>query len=135
MPGSWLQALGLARANHLRSLADQVETAKARTTDMHGQLGKARSEVERWKARADEAVERLAAAEQETERWKEKHLSLRAKFEPLATAEQHYMLAREHMLSLETKLDIVEGAIDTLDRRTRAVLAKPPPVSEPQNDD
>ena len=43
-------------------------------------------------------------------------------------------LAREHMLSLETKLDIVEGAIDAIDRRTRAVLDKPPPVSEPHDD-
>ena len=43
--------------------------------------------------------------------------------ERLRAAEQNLTLAREHLVSVETKLDIVEGAIDALDRRTRAVLA------------
>lgn len=132
---SWLQSLGLARASHLRSLAEQLESAKARLADSKGQLDKARAEAEHWKARAEETGKRLTAAEQETERWKEKQLGLRAKFDQLSTAEQHHTLAREHMLSLETKLDIVEGAIDALDRRTRAVVKRPPPLSEPQDGD
>jgi chromosome segregation ATPase len=135
MPGSWLQAFGLARASHLRSLADQVESAKARTGDLKGQLEKARGEVNHWKTRAEKTATRLAAAEQESERWKGKHVGLRAKFEQLATAEQHYTLAREHMLCLETKLDIVEGAIDALDRRTRAVLSTPPALEASEHDD
>lgn len=134
MSGSLLELFGLARSGHLRSLANQVESQKARTAELRTQLEKARGEVDHWKARAEETAKRLAAAELETERWKEKQLGLRAKFEQLSTAEQHYTLAREHMLSLETKLDIVEGAIDAIDRRTRAVLDKPPPVSEPHDD-
>ncbi len=134
MPASWLQTLGLAHASHLRSVADQLATAKTRQADLKSQLDKVRAEAEHWKARAEDASTRLAAAEQEAERWKAKQLGLRAKFEQIATAEQHFSLAREHMLSLETKLDIVEGAIDTLDRRTRAVLAKPPPVAEPESE-
>ena len=120
---SLLNTLGLARAEHVRSLGEQLAAAKTRLGELKGQLERANTEATHWKVRAEETAKRLAAAEEDAERWKAKQLGLRGKFELLAESEQHVTLAREHMLALETKLDIVEGAIDELDRRTRDVLS------------
>jgi hypothetical protein len=46
--------------------------------------------------------------------------SLRAR---LAEAERELMVAREHLMAIEVKLDILEGAANVLDVRTRAAIA------------
>ena len=40
----------------------------------------------------------------------------------LDAAERDLRLAREHLMLVEVKLDVLEGAASVLDRRTRAVL-------------
>ena len=126
----WLKAFGLAGAGELRGAVADVESAKAKAAEFKRQLEETRDETRKARARADDLADRLERATREAERWKGKdgeHVeelnALRAKMERLRAAEQNLTLAREHLVSVETKLDIVEGAIDALDRRTRAVLA------------
>jgi hypothetical protein len=42
----------------------------------------------------------------------------------LVEAEQALGLAREHLMAIDTKLDILEGAANVLDARTRAAISK-----------
>jgi hypothetical protein len=41
----------------------------------------------------------------------------------LDVAEQELVAVREHLMAIEVKLDILEGAANVLDGRTRTVLA------------
>ena len=137
MSAGFLSLIGLASAGRLRAATEQAARSKIRATEFKAQLETARDDVERWKRKVDEGAARLTAAAKETERWKSKdagHLAklnaLLEKFRRLESAEQHVELARGHLLSMETKLDVIEGAITVLDRRTReeATPADPDPV-------
>ena len=109
----------VASAIHLRAATARADKFKARTAALKQQLHAARDEAAQWKQQA-------AAAMREAERWKGKHAghldelaTLRDKFQRLQRAEQIIALTRGHLLTMETKLDVLEGAITVLDRRTR----------------
>ena len=87
--------------------------------------------TENWKRKNQDTETKLAAANKETERWKHKHTGYLAKLSQLERAEQLTKLAREHLLTLETKLDVIEGAITVLDRRTRDQITTPTSI-EPE---
>jgi chromosome segregation ATPase len=64
---------------------------------------------------------RLAA---EVERLKKQNVALESLRVKLAEAEHSLGLAREHLMAIDVKLDILEGAANVLDARTRGVVAQ-----------
>ena len=134
MSSGLLGLFGLARLGQLRAATGRAVQLKTRMAELKERLETGRQDVERWKRKAGEATTRLAATSRETERWKSKnagHLDelnrLLDKFRRLESAEQNVALARGHLLAMETKLDVIEGAINVLDRRTRDRVASPDP--------
>lgn len=132
---------GLARASHVRAAAVRADTFKERAADAKQRLEAAQHDTKHWKEQLAASRARIAAAAQDVERWKSKdsgHLdelaTLRDKLERLKQAEQSIALTRAHLLTIETKLDVLEGAITVLDRRTRDRLeddARPPVGAAP----
>src|SRR5262245_3919841 len=53
----------------------------------------------------------------------------------LVEAEQALGLAREHLMVIDTKLDILEGAANVLDVRTRATVSKRPGEAAPRTEE
>ena len=138
MPFSLLSFLGLTRAEHLQTVSARTESLKHQVAEFKIQLRTQRQEVERWKRKAEESATRLDKAARETARWKQKDAGhrkqlsdLTAKFRRLEDTERHVALARTHLLTMETKLDVVEGAINVLDRRTRSDTIAD--TSQPEN--
>ena len=143
MPSGILGRFGLARAAHLRAATARADKFKGRTAALKQQLHAALDEAAQWKQQAAQVNTQAAAAMREAERWKGKdagHLdelaTLRDKFQRLQQAEQIIALTRGHLLTMETKLDVLEGAITVLDRRTRDHLehgttepSREPPVT------
>jgi chromosome segregation ATPase len=93
-----------------------------------------------WKARAAEAIARVktleAEARQQAKRI-EKFKAAAGKLqqrdaeidklrERLVTAERDLTVAREHLMAVEVKLDILEGAANVLDARTRSAIRSQP---------
>lgn len=93
-----------------------------------------------WKARAADAISRAktfeAEARQQAKR-AEKYKAIAEKLqhreseieklrERLATAERELTVAREHLMAVEVKLDILEGAANVLDARTRTAIRTQP---------
>jgi predicted RNase H-like nuclease (RuvC/YqgF family) len=119
-----LAIFGLASARRCDVLTDQVKQY--------------RTAAHEWKARFSEASSRVKALESElkqTTQHAEKSqvylTKLRARREEidalrtrLADAERELMVAREHLMAIEVKLDILEGAANVLDLRTRAAISK-----------
>lgn len=100
------------------------------------QLEEARSRGHAWKAQAGEALGRVKSLEREVQRQSgllkdakglvEKVQGVdgeRTKLrEQLARNQKELMLAREHLMAIEVKLDILEGAANVLDARTRTAI-------------
>jgi phage shock protein A len=102
------------------------------------QLQDARSSAQAWKTQAGEALARVKSLEGEVQRQSglltdarrlvEKVQgadSDRTKLrEQLASNQRELMLAREHLMAIEVKLDILEGAANVLDARTRIAISQ-----------
>lgn len=133
---SALGAVGLTSAAHARALSQRAEAADSRAGELKEALAGARADAARWKAKAaelgervaklEEAAERLPKVEREMQQWKtrdEKHVAQLADVrERMERAERAVALSREHLMATETKLDIIEGAVNVLDTRTRRAL-------------
>lgn len=133
--------MGLTSAAYARALSQRAEAADRRAGEMKEALADARADAARWKAKAAELGERLAKLEDSAERlpkleremqqWKtrdEKHVAQLAEVrERMERAERAVALSREHLMATETKLDIIEGAVNVLDTRTRRALESSAP--------
>ena len=122
-----LASLGLVSARRYAVLAERVEALK--------------HETRTWKKRADRSDERVKALAAEIERYARIVKELRASIEQanpeqgrelsamqarLEETERELNLAREHLMAIEVKLDILEGAANVLDARTRTVSHRKP---------
>ena len=109
--------------------ASTVAALSARAVLERESLEKARNDLRTWKARseelgdkareADELATRLAKVQRQAQRADTYLAELREARERVERAEKAIALSREHLMSTETKLDLVEAAIAVLDRRTR----------------
>jgi chromosome segregation ATPase len=124
---NWLlSALGLVTAGRYKAAAEQERQARAAAHE--------------WKAKAAASMARAKDLEDEVKR-QTRHADksqaslakLTARHEKmddlrrrLADAERELLVAREHLMAVEVKLDILEGAANVLDIRTRAVISKQP---------
>jgi hypothetical protein len=118
--------VGVVPARRYRSLAKQLEES--------------RRSAHEWKTRAREALARVKSLESDVERQSRLVKDARTQAEKTHRAEEHairlrdqlaatqreLMLAREHLMAIEVKLDILEGAANVLDARTRTAIRQSP---------
>ncbi len=136
MSPSILGFFGLARRRDVLDAQDRATGQKQRASAIEGRLQASQLETEKWKWKSEQLAAELKAIAKERDKWKGKageRNDLLAKLERLSRAEQNVALARGHLLAMETKLDVIEGAINVLDRRTRtqdADAREPSPDSE-----
>ena len=136
MSPSILGFFGLARRRDVLAAQDRATGQKQRASAIEGRLQASQLETEKWKWKSEQLAAELKAIAKERDKWKGKageRNDLLAKLERLSRAEQNVALARGHLLAMETKLDVIEGAINVLDRRTRtqdADAREPSPDSE-----
>ena len=136
-----LNALGLARAASMTALTERLRKCEARAEALARKLEEARSEARSWRQRAEEAQQRVKGAEKEAAKESQRLRKVRADVEKevarekqrtvdvatldqrLDEAERDLTIARDHLMAIEVKLDILEGAAQVLDTRTRQLLA------------
>ena len=96
-----------------------------------------------WKTKATEALARAKEFEAEAkhqakraekfrlaaERWEKRAAEFDALTARLKDVERDLAVAREHLMAVEVKLDILEGAANVLDVRTRAAIHQQPAQS------
>ena len=93
-----------------------------------------------WKAKASDATARAKEFEEHAkheakraekfrlaaERWEKRASEFDALNARLRDLERELAVAREHLMAVEVKLDILEGAANVLDVRTRATIHPTP---------
>ena len=135
MISDFLALFGLTSLRQLHAATAQAAELKARAAALQERLESTRQDSERWKQKSQQTATRLVSANKETERWKQKDAGHLAELSRLGRAEKLNKLAREHLLLMETKLDVMEGALTVLDRRTRSQIEpSKPATTEPTAD-
>ncbi|MGE0447345.1 MAG: hypothetical protein AB7P99_19135 [Vicinamibacterales bacterium] len=134
---SLLHAIGLVRTPVLAAAEERVRKAEARLARLAEQLETAKGESRAWKAKAEDAERRAADLARElahqTERLEKTradlahHVDARARLRQRITdTDRDLAVARDHLMAIEVKLDILEGAANVLDARTRGLAAPAP---------
>ena len=122
MISDFLALFGLTSLRQLHAATARADELKARATALQERLEATKQDSERWKRKRQQTAARLDSANKEAERWKQKDAGHLTELSRLSRAEKLTKLAREHLLLMETKLDVMEGAITVLDRRTRSQI-------------
>jgi chromosome segregation ATPase len=136
-----LGAFGLVRRSELAAANARVEKLNARAAQVSTELDDLRKQLKAAGGEAARQGARLAAAEERADKEKARAAELQAhvvslrerndkeaertreiktRFEQAAKAVE---FAQSHLMATEVKLDIIEGAINVLDRRTRGSSA------------
>ncbi|HEU4695116.1 MAG TPA: hypothetical protein VFS23_42410 [Vicinamibacterales bacterium] len=114
-----LAAFGLVSARRFDALSRAYDSLKAVNAE--------------WRKRASDAATQQRSLEAEVKRQSHLVAKLRSSIEKgrqrqddikklrlrLADAERELMVARDHLMAIEVKLDILEGTANVLDKRTR----------------
>jgi chromosome segregation ATPase len=137
-----LSAFGLASASRLASMAERLRKSESRVESLSRKLEEAQADIRTWRSKAEEAQKRVKDAESETAREAQRFEKAKADIEKQATrdkkktidvdaldvrldgAERDLAVSRDHLMAIEVKLDILEGAATVLDGRTRTLLAE-----------
>ncbi len=149
-----LGLLGLVTAGRHAMVVEQLHAAEGRSKKIAQQMDQVRGDTRKWKAEAEEAGKRVKEAKAEQQRQAERFEKIRTEMESadkeraeklrrtvaeastardgqiqeltrrLAATERDLAVAREHLMTIEVKLDILEGAANVLDGRTRSVLTR-----------
>jgi hypothetical protein len=125
----------------LRRLLAVFGLAPARLVTSQAQLiAELRAGSLAWKTKAGEAMARIKSLDAEVKRQAQATDKIRTSSEKLrqrqdeiekllrvrlVEAERALVVAREHLMAIDVKLDILEGAANVLDARTRVAISRP----------
>jgi chromosome segregation ATPase len=127
-----LKRLGVVGPRHYHHLLDQLQKAEARHAKLIEELDRARTSAKAYQSKLAEvekalrtqqadAVHHLRRVEKLTAEVDRLRMESRQKLE---TAKRELTVAREALMAVDVKLDILEGAANVLDLRTRDVAAR-----------
>lgn len=115
-----------------RLLADpQAQSAKPhagddRKTDWKAKAAEAIAHAKSLEADARREAKRAEKFRAAAEKLQQREVEFEKMRERLAVAERELAVAREHLMAVEVKLDILEGAANVLDTRTRTAIRQQP---------
>jgi chromosome segregation ATPase len=132
-----LRRFGLVSRRRHETLAARLEKAEARAATLDAEVRTLRERAQSWKAKADACsaakaqldrqlaqLQQAAAAPSSQPDAADRHaIALQGR---LADAEREVRAARDELMTLEVKLDILEAAATVLDQRLRSALPDGP---------
>ena len=135
-----LAMLGLVPARRYRFQADQLRAAESRTKELTKRIEGLERSVSAWQTKANDALKQVKVKEEEGARHlqrldkfkleidkaRQRSANVEAIQKRLVDAQRELSAAREHLMAVEVKLDILEGAANVLDLRTRTAIARQP---------
>jgi chromosome segregation ATPase len=138
---SLFRTLGFVRADRLAAAEEQIRKVQAQAAKAGEGIEQSKADAREWRARAGEAEKRVHDLEHEVGRQTERLEKVRADLttqlqaerarvaelqqalrQRLVDADRDLLVARDHLMAIEVKLGILEGAANVLDGRSRAVL-------------
>jgi chromosome segregation ATPase len=127
-----LNRIGVIGPRHYRHLLAQLQKAEARHAKLLGDLEAARADARACKSKVEESAKALRKRQADQEQHLRRIEKLTTELEKVKgesrqrfeTVKRDLALAREALMVVDVKLDILEGAANVLDVRTRASSAQ-----------
>ena len=114
-----LAALGLVSARRYEAMSRSLEGLKAAGAEWKKKASDARSQQRSLEVELRHQSQLVLKLRGSVEKWKHYHEDVKMLRDRLADTERELMVARDHLMAIEVKLDILEGAANVLDQRTR----------------
>jgi predicted nucleic acid-binding Zn-ribbon protein len=127
-----LKRLGVVGPRHYRHLLERLQKAEARHAKLADELDRARASAKAYQSKIEEAEKALRVQQADAAHQLRRTEKLAAEIERLRSESRHKLeavkrdltMARETLMAVDVKLDILEGAANVLDLRTRDVVAR-----------
>ncbi len=136
-----MSMLGLISPARFAAVSERLRKSESRVETLTRKLEETQTELRAWRTKAEEAQKRAKDVEKEMARQAERAQKAEAQIEKRAVrdrkridvptlearleqAHRDLAVARDHLMAVEVKLDILEGAAQVLDGRTRTLLAE-----------
>jgi chromosome segregation ATPase len=124
---STLKNFGVIGPRHYRHLREQIEKAQARNARLAEELAEAKAAVRELKAQSENTAKALHRREEDAQHHQHRADKISAELDRVKTESRQKLeavkrdltLAREALMAVDVKLDILEGAANVLDLRTR----------------
>lgn len=122
---TWLLgALGLVTARRYNAMSEQERQARQAAHEWKVKAGEAMARVKDLEYKVERQTRQAEKSQASLAKLAARHENIDDLRKRLAHAERELLVAREHLMAVEAKLDILEGAANVLDIRTRAVVLK-----------
>jgi uncharacterized protein YoxC len=133
-----LNLLGLVPARRYHFLTAQLHDAESQVKKLSKQVSTLEASSIAWKEKANDALKQLKAKadevdrhaarvekiKQEVEKANQRGAEIEAMHARVVEAQRELVAAREQLMAVEVKLDILEGAANVLDMRTRSTIVR-----------
>jgi len=127
-----LKRLGVIGPRHYQHLLERLQKAETRHLKLVEELDRARASAKAYQAKVEEAEKALRVQQADAAHQQRRVEKLTAELDRLRTESRQNVetvkrdltLAREALMAVDVKLDILEGAANVLDVRMRGVAAR-----------
>ena len=120
----WLAAVGLVSARRHKAVLKQIEALKVASAERKTRASAAASRAQELEARLRRQTDEAEKLQQKMDKWKQQRQhDFQQLLLQLAKTERELKVARDHLMAIEVKLDILEGAANVLDTRTRLAVS------------
>ena len=116
---AFLALFGLVSSRRYEALSRSLEDLKAAGAESKKKASQAIAQQRSLESELRRQTQLVAKLRGSLEKWKHYHDNVKVLRDRLADTERELMVARDHLMAIEVKLDILEGAANVLDRRTR----------------
>jgi chromosome segregation ATPase len=118
--------LGLVPAHRYDSMRRAIDESRAGSSAWKEKAGELSKKFENSEAERTRQTRQLRHAREELQRLRQREAEFDRLREQITQTEQALVLAREQLMAVEVKLDILEGAANVLDARTRTSPQRQP---------
>ncbi len=115
-----LAAFGMVSARRYEALSRSFDGLKASGAEWKKKAAEAAGQQRSLEAEVRRQSQLVTKLRGSIEKWRQRHDDIKKLRERLAHTERELMVARDHLMAIEVKLDILEGAANVLDQRTRS---------------
>ena len=115
-----LAAFGLVSARRYEALSRSLEGLKSAGAEWKKKAAEAATHQRSIEADLRRQSQLVAKLRGSVEKWRQRHEDIKKLRARLTDTERELMVARDHLMAIEVKLDILEGAANVLDKRTRS---------------
>jgi hypothetical protein len=120
----FLASLGLVSARRHKALLQQIEELKAASRQWKNRAGNATARANEFEVALKRQTQLAEKLQLRIDKWRQRQVEVQQLQTQLAATERELMVARDHLMAIEVKLDILEGAANVLDLRTRAAVSR-----------